>query len=68
VNKLKQKLRNAVAEDTSLAVPFLRIAINDGVGFSLDVRALLLDLHYSTIECLWCLFLRGLHSRRWAYS
>jgi hypothetical protein len=50
VNKLKQKLRNAVAEDTSLAVPFLRIAINDGVGFSLDVRALLLDLHYSTIE------------------
>lgn len=52
MNKLKQKLRNAVAEDTSLAVPFLRIAINDGVGFSLDVRALLLDLHYSVIEWL----------------
>jgi hypothetical protein len=33
VNKLKQKLRNAIAADLSLAVPFLRLAINDGVGY-----------------------------------
>lgn len=38
VNKLKQKLRNAIAADLSLAVPFLRIAINDGIGFDVAVR------------------------------
>ena len=30
VNKLKQKLRNAIAGDLTLAVPFVRLAINDG--------------------------------------
>jgi hypothetical protein len=30
VNKLKQKLRNAIAGDLSLAVAFVRLAINDG--------------------------------------
>lgn len=39
VNKLKQKLRNAIASDLSLAVPFLRLAINDGLGFDQAVRA-----------------------------
>ena len=38
VNKLKQKLRNAVATDTSLAVPFLRLAINDAVSYDISVR------------------------------
>lgn len=38
VNKLKQKLRNAIAADLSLAVPFLRLAINDGLGYDAAVR------------------------------
>ncbi|EWM26509.1 l-ascorbate peroxidase [Nannochloropsis gaditana] len=33
VNKLKQKLRNAIAGDLSLAVSFVRLAINDGIGY-----------------------------------
>lgn len=38
MNKLKQKLRNAIAGDLSLAVPFLRLAVNDGLGYDAAVR------------------------------
>jgi hypothetical protein len=37
VNKLRQKLRNAITKEPSLAVPFLRLAINDAVGFDAEV-------------------------------
>jgi len=33
VNKLKQKLRNAVVEDPSVATMFLKLALNDALGY-----------------------------------
>jgi hypothetical protein len=33
VNKLKQKLRNAILKDPSIACDFMKIAINDALGF-----------------------------------
>lgn len=53
VNKLKQKLRNAVAEDNALAVPFLRLAINDGLGFSVTVGLPCCRLLGAEDRC-WC--------------
>lgn len=34
VNKLKQKLRNAILQDISLASDFLKLAINDALGYN----------------------------------
>jgi hypothetical protein len=38
LNKLKQKLRNVIATNLSLAPLFLRLAINDGVSYDAAVR------------------------------
>jgi hypothetical protein len=36
VNKLKQKLRNAILQDISIAPDFVKLAVNDALGFNVQ--------------------------------
>jgi len=39
VNKLRQKLQNSLRENLQLGVPYLRLAINDALGYEAEVHA-----------------------------